>query len=120
MIKKMMLLGVLILIAGCAFTKGRQAEIYPFSYDRTFNMATEALDNMDPWTLHRTDMTRGIIVVGYNTYVGPEREKTFIIKRLGPYRTKIELRSENADMFTEKFFNALDQYKAENIVTYPT
>lgn len=120
MFKKMMVVTAMLFLSGCALFRWKEAEIYPMSYDQTYLMAAQSLDELEDWKLVETDQTRGIIKIENSGYLKPTREMTVIVKRIEPFRTKVELYGRPATPFTQKFFRAIDRRVAERAVTYPT
>jgi hypothetical protein len=118
--KYLLLLFCFILVAGCALLRWRGAEIYPLSYDQTYEMAIDAMDDLDPWRLLRTDYANGIIIVGYEEYMRPPQQVQFIVKRIEPFRTKVELDGHWPSPLNQKFFKAMDKRVENRILTYPT
>jgi len=52
---KWLLIAFVMLASGCAMFQWRKAEIYPMSYDQTYDVVMSALDDMEPWKLMQTD-----------------------------------------------------------------
>ena len=119
-IKVAFLFGGIVLLASCTLLRWRRAEIYPMSYDQTYMVALSALDDMKNWRLSRTDHEEGIIVIESMKYLGPEKEVTFIVKRIEPFRTKVEVYRKHACPSTQKFFKAIDRRVEERALTYPS
>ena len=111
---------ILELAAGCTLFRWRRAEIYNMSYDQTYDTVLSALDDMEPWRLIQTDEKRGVIVIENAGYFGPETQMRFIVKRIEPFRTKVELYHKHQTPFTQKFFKAMDERVEERAVTYPS
>ena len=118
--KNLILISCLLLIAGCTLLRWRGAEIYPLSYDQTYEMALDSMDELDPWKLIRTDYTNGVIVLGYEEYLRPPQQVRFIVKRIEPFRTKVELDGDWPSPLNQKFFKAMDERVENRILTYPT
>jgi len=118
--KNIILIGCLILLTGCALFRWRGAEIYPMSYDQTYNMAISAMDDMKPWKLMSTDYANGVIVIGFEDLFIPEQKVSFVVKRIAPFRTKVQLTSEWPHPLNQKFFKAMDKRVENRILTYPS
>lgn len=115
---KLILIGCIILTAGCASWRG--AEIYPMSYDQTYECVVSALDAMNPWMVTKTDQKRGLITIGYEEYIGRQESQTFIVERIEPFRTKVSLYRTPGTPFNQQFFKAIDRYMEERALTYPS
>ena len=119
--KKIMILSAVIFLTGCSLFSWRKAEIYNMSYDKTYNTTLSALDDMEKWKLVQTDMQNGVIVISnVETYLRPEQIIKLKVKRIEPFRTKIELSGKCATPFTQKFFKAIDKRVADQILTNPS
>ena len=81
--KNLVLITLMFLLAGCAlFQDHRHAEIYDMSFDQTYMVAIDALEEIPYWRLVQTDHHRGLIVVERANYLGPERKIRFIDEKL--------------------------------------
>ncbi|MDD5217021.1 MAG: hypothetical protein PHN49_11875 [Candidatus Omnitrophica bacterium] len=120
--KNFLRLGLIIagLILGTGCFHLRHAEIYTMSYDQTFMLATAALDDMTPWRLTEADYLNGKITISDMGYIRPTRSVTVIVKRIEPFRTKVQLYGTGANWFNQKYFKAIDRRVQERAVTYPS
>ncbi len=109
-----------LLISGCALLRVRHAEVYPMSFDQTYLIAMDALDDLDSWRLSETDQTMGTITVERMHYIGSEDQITFVVKRLEPFKTKVELHGRRAWPWTNKYFEAINRRMEQRAVTYPS
>jgi len=113
-----LLLGFVLLV-GCSTY--RQGEIYDLSYDQTYLMTVDVLDGMDPWMLHGTDQKNGMITIGYDTYLTDhETEISFIVKRISPFETAVEIYDRKPSAYTEQSFTALDERFKTRPLTHPS
>jgi len=118
--KKALLLYAFVFLSGCALFQWRHAEIYNMSYDQAYEVAMSALDDMQQWRLIQTDHKRGLLVIESGGYLRPERQVKIIVKRIEPFRTKVELFHKHPTPFTQKFFKAVDRRVEERALTYPS
>ena len=80
-----------LLFAGCASTGTRQAVTYPMSYDQTYQVALDALNNVGGWKVSSTDQLRGRITLEKGGFYMPRRTAKVFVKRLEPFSTLVEL-----------------------------
>lgn len=114
-------LAVFFSACGCAsLFRFQKAAEYPLSFDQTYLIALSALDDMDSWRLLETDHKRGLITIEKSGYLQPTQQVSIMVKRLDPYRSKIELYDKWATPFTKKFFKAVERRMEEMALTYPT
>lgn len=106
-------------LLGCA-ANARQAAVYDMSYDQTYLNVMNALDDMEPWYLAETDQMRGKITVENGAFFGPGRAITVQIKRLEPFKTKVEILNAGTNRTNRKFFKIIDRYIQERPETYPS
>jgi len=118
--KKLISLGCVLFLTGCALFSQQKAEIYPMSYDKTYDTALSALDGMEHWNLISTDALHGVIEIQADGYWRGETKIKFIVKRIDPYRTELKLYHKHATPFTQKFFDAMDHRVAEQALTHPS
>ena len=118
--KRFMIVAGFIALSGCAVTHMRRAEIYNMSYDQTYEVVMGALDDMEPWRLIQTNHENGLIVIQSAEFLRPERRVEIMVKRIEPFRTKVELYHRWATPFNQKFFKAIDRRVEERALTYPS
>jgi len=118
--KYLVLFSLILFLPGCASLFSTKATSYPMSFDQTYESALVALDDINGWKLVSTNQKRGLITVGIVEYPLPEKEVTFIVERLEPFRTKISLMQKTCTFTVKKLFNNLDQYLKERALTYPS
>ena len=109
-----------LIISGCAVFQVKQEEVYEMSFDQTYLMALNALDDMDNWRLSQTDHKMGTITVERLYYLGPESEMTFVVKRLEPFKTKVATHSKRPFPYISEYFNAIDNRAKQRALTYPS
>jgi hypothetical protein len=115
------LIAGLIVLTGCSgFFHSRRSEIYPMSYDKTYLTVLGALDDMKYWDLQETDQANGLIVVKSAGYWKGEKEARFILKRIDPFHTKVQLYHKRNSPGTQKFFKAMDERVREQALTHPS
>lgn len=119
MILRSFLLVCFILLGGCAGAEKRSA-IYPMSYDQTFLVTSTALDNMPSWTIIETDQAHGLIKIENEKYLSPRQEATILVKRIDPFRTKVEIDDTRNMPFQQKILQTIDRYFEERSLTYPS
>ncbi len=107
-------------MVGMARLPYKQAEIYPMSYDQTYQLVISALDDLQPWRLVETDQIKGRIVIGSAEYLHPEKRVTLVVKKIAPFRTKVELDDPQPRKIADQFFKAIDRRFEERAVTYPS
>ncbi len=112
-----LLLSLLLMGTGDAWAK--QAEIYPMSYDQTYQVALEALDGVKFWKVIETDQQAGLIILETGGFFFPRRNAKILVSRLEPFRTKVEFYQGKTPLFYGKFFEAIDRHVNERILTYP-
>ncbi len=111
---------VLLICGGCLSAGKRQAAVYSMSYDQTYETVITALDDVPGWRLSSTDQLKGLIAVETGGYLSPRREVKFIVKRVAPFRTTVEMYRGSALTSERKFFDAIDRRVQEKAVTYPS
>lgn len=109
----------MVLIAGCAISRSRRAEIYPMSFDQTYQVALEALDEMKRWSVVETDHLEGLITIEDPRYFRNERYVTLIVKRIDSFRTKVELYGDDTLGMADEFFGMLDTRAGKHAYKYP-
>jgi len=112
------LIFALMLLVG--FAAVSQAETYPMSFDQTYQVALEALDEVGAWRVLETDQLNGIIVLEKGGYFMPRRTAKVIVKRLKPFSTRIELYEENNPRKHKDFFAAIERRVKNRSATYPS
>jgi hypothetical protein len=115
-------LGVLtvVVLSGCSLLTWRKGEIYDMSYDQTFDVVSAALDSQEHWQLSATDYREGTITIEKSSFFRPDEEMSFILKRIGPYRTKVALKDRHRSMYTESLFKAIDEKVRDRALTHPS
>jgi hypothetical protein len=114
------LLAVLLFCAGCSSIGTRQAVTYPMSYDQTYQVALDALNNVDGWKVASTNQLRGLITLEKGGFYMPRRTAKVIVKRLEPFSTRVELDPESRSRSHDNFFDAMDQRVKNRPSTYPS
>jgi len=112
-----MLMSVFIL-AGCA--SAGQSKTYSMSYDQTYQAALEALDRVGAWRVSQTDQLDGLIILEKGGYYTPRRTAQVTVKRLEPFRTRIELHGDSSAATQEKFLDAITRHVENRRQTYPS
>ncbi|MBP9864778.1 MAG: hypothetical protein KBC91_00095 [Candidatus Omnitrophica bacterium] len=110
------LLITLVIITGCAST--RQAETYPMSYDQTYQTSLDALDELKAWKVLETDQLGGVIVLEKGGYFMPRRTAKVIVKRVEPFKTRVELYETSLGQTHKDFFEAIDRHVQNRASTY--
>jgi len=105
--------------AGCA-SASRQSQIYPMSYDKTYQMAIDALSGLEDWRVIETDQLGGEIRLEKGGYFLPRRNAKVWVKRVDPFKTRVELYDDPASMRQGEFLDVIDQYVQSRRFTYPS
>lgn len=115
------LLLALLFCAGCASTSTRQAATYPMSYDQTYLVALDALNDAGGWKVSATDQLKGLIVLEKGGVFAPRRTAKMVVKRLEPFSTRVEIdETSNNSRVYDKFFDAIDRRVKDRSSTYPS
>ena len=100
--------------------KLRKAAVYNMSYDKTYLTALSAIDEVPNWHPLETDQVNGIIRAERTGFLYPNQEVSVMVKRLGPFRTKVEVIDRDYKVFTGLFFDAIDKKTETTALTYPS
>jgi len=119
--KLLICFSLILVVSSCTILQEKKSEIYPMSFDQTYNVVMSALDDMPDWQLVTTNQTRGMFVVGIGKYPIVSKEVTFIVERVSPFQTKVRFYNPwEVSLFDPDFFDVIDQYMGERADTYPS
>ena len=104
-----MLMGLMIVVSGCAVVRNRRTEIYPYSYDHTYNRVLAASQSLKDWTLTGVDYRHGKAKLSRGGFYFKERFVEITVQSLDPSRTQVEFRGTGVPLLKKQFFKKMDQ-----------
>lgn len=99
--------------------QAQDARVYAMSFDQTYQMTLDALQEVRNWQVLETDQLAGLITIETGGFFMPRRSARISVQRLDPYLTKVEFYQGKAPWFSGKFFKAIDKRVQSRTLAYP-
>ena len=101
--------GLVLILVGCAAVRNRKTEVYPFSYDHTYDRVIEAAGLLGNWSLTQADYRHGILKLRSEGVYFPERSVEIRLQSVDSSSTQVEFRGTGVPLLKKEFFKKINQ-----------